>query len=144
MINDAATFRLWLPPDNTAFNFDVTGGVTLPKRHKLTASLSTGNMKMDHGAPANISTNPNLQTSATAPNPLYTVVPPYGSVEAEYDTFMGAVKFTGDPRPSGSATACPGASSSSKDKTEEYTLHQHGPWRRGCVLQRRPASRAST
>ncbi len=59
--------------------------LTLPARHKLTASLSTGNMSMDT-ALQNISTNPSLQTSATAPNPLFTVVPPYGSVAAEYDT----------------------------------------------------------
>ncbi len=96
IFNDAEFFRLAMYPDNEAWQADFTGGITLPARHKLTASLSTGNMSMDT-ALQNISTNPNLQTSATAPNPLFTVVPPYGSVAAEYDTFMGQVKFTGDP-----------------------------------------------
>jgi hypothetical protein len=96
IVNDAEYFRLAMYPDNEAWQADFTGGITLPKRHKLTASLSTGNMSMDT-ALQNISTNPNLQTSATAPNPLYTVVPPYGSVQAEYDTFMGQLRFTGDP-----------------------------------------------
>ena len=96
VINDAATFRLWMPPDNKAFQADFTGGITLPARNKITASLSTGNMKMDHEL-INISTNPDLQTSATAPNPLFTVVPPYSNVEARYDTYMAQVKLTGDP-----------------------------------------------
>ena len=97
VINDAEFFRLWMYPDNEAWQADFTGGVTLPKRHKLTASLSTGNMSMDMALQHNISTNPNLQTSATAPNPSFSVVPPYGSIAAEYDTFMGNVRFTGDP-----------------------------------------------
>jgi predicted porin len=96
VVNDAAFFRLWMPPDNEAWQADFTGGVTLPKRHKITASLSTGNMSMDTVL-REISTNPNLQTSATAPNPNFSIVPPYGSVEAQYDTFMTQVKFTGDP-----------------------------------------------
>ena len=96
IFNDAEFFRLAMYPDNEAWQADFTGGITLPARHKLTASLSTGNMSMDT-ALQNISTNPNLQTSATAPNPLFTVVPPYGSVAAEYDTFMGQVRLTGDP-----------------------------------------------
>jgi len=96
IVNDAAFFRLWMPPDNDAYQADFSGGVTLPKRHKLTASLSTGNMKMDTVL-REISTNPNLQTSATAPNPLFTIVPPYGNIEAQYDTFMAQVRLTGDP-----------------------------------------------
>jgi hypothetical protein len=96
VVNDVAFFRLWMPPDNQAYQADFTGGVTLAKRHKITASLSTGNMKMDTVL-REISTNPNLQTSATAPNPSFSIVPPYGSVEAQYDTFMGQVKLTGDP-----------------------------------------------
>jgi hypothetical protein len=98
VVNDVEYFRLWMYPDNEAWQADFTGGVTLPKRHKLTASLSTGNMSMDT-ALQNLSTNPNLATSATAPNPLFSIVPPYGSVQAEYDTFMAQVRFTGDPLP---------------------------------------------
>ena len=44
-----------------------------------------------------LSTNPNLQTSATAPNPAFSIIPPYSNVEAQYDTFMAQVKLTGDP-----------------------------------------------
>jgi len=96
IINDAAFFRLWMPPDNKAFQADFSGGVTLPRRNKITASLSTGDMTMDTVL-QNISTNPNLQTSATAPTPAFTVVPPYGSVDAQYDVFTAQVKWTGDP-----------------------------------------------
>jgi hypothetical protein len=99
VINDAEFFRLWMNPDNEAWQADFTGGVTLPRRHKLTASLSTGNMSMDMPVEFGISTNPNLQTSATAPNPNFTVTVPYSSFSAEYDTFMGNVRFTGDPLP---------------------------------------------
>jgi hypothetical protein len=99
VVNDAEYFRLWMYPDNEAWQADFTGGVTLPKRHKLTASLSTGNMSMDMALQYNLSTNPNLATSATAPNPAFSIVPPYGSIAAEYDTFMSQVKFTGDPIP---------------------------------------------
>ena len=97
VVNDAEFFRLWMYPDNEAWQADFTGGFTLAKRHKLTASLSTGNMSMEMPLQYNISTNPNLQTSATTPTAGYTVVPPYGNIAAEYDTFMGNVKFTGDP-----------------------------------------------
>ncbi len=96
VVNDAAFFRLWMPPDNEAYQADFTGGITLPARHKVTGSLSTGNMKMEM-ALRELSTNPNLQTSATAPNPLFTITPPYSNIEAQYDTFMAQVKLTGDP-----------------------------------------------
>jgi hypothetical protein len=71
VINDAASFRLWLPPDNQAYSVDLSGGVKLPRRHKVTVSLSTGNMSMDTDL-LPISTNPNLATSATAPNASFT------------------------------------------------------------------------
>jgi hypothetical protein len=67
VVNDVSSFRLWMPPDNKAYQVDLTGGVTLPSRRKVTGSLSTGNMKMDMGL-LPISTNPNLATSATGPN----------------------------------------------------------------------------
>ena len=35
--NDATTFRLWMPPDNDAYQVDATAGMALPARHKLTA-----------------------------------------------------------------------------------------------------------
>lgn len=98
VINDSDSFRLWMYPDNKAYQADFNGGVTLPRRHKITASVSTGNMSMDTALLA-LSTNPNLATSATAPNAAFSVVPPYSSIEAQYDTFMGQLKLTGDPIP---------------------------------------------
>jgi len=92
--NDSDFFRLWMPPDNKAWQLDTTAGVTLPARHKVTASLSTGEMSMDTVL-REISTNPSL--GLQPPNPAFTIVPPYGSVEAKMDTFMGNVRFTGDP-----------------------------------------------
>ena len=97
VVNDAEFFRLWMYPDNDAWQADFTGGFTLAKRHKITASISTGNMSMDMPLQYNISTNPNLQTSATTPTAGYTLVPPYSNITAEYDTFMSNLKFTGDP-----------------------------------------------
>ena len=96
VINDVAFFRLWLPPDNNAFSTDFTAGVKLPRRHKITATFSLGSMGMDHDL-LPMSTNPNLATSATTPAAGFSVTPPYGSVSAKYDTFMGAAKLTGDP-----------------------------------------------
>ena len=98
VINDVSFFRLWMPPDNKAYQVDLTGGITLPARHKVTGSLSTGNMTMDMGL-LPISTNPNLATSATDPNPAFTIIPPYGDIAAQFDTFMGQLKLTGDPLP---------------------------------------------
>jgi Putative outer membrane beta-barrel porin, MtrB/PioB len=98
VINDVSFFRLWMPPDNKAYQVDLTGGVTLPARHKVTGSLSTGEMTMDMSL-LPISTNPNLATSATDPNPSFTIIPPYGDIAAQFDTFMGQLKLTGDPIP---------------------------------------------
>jgi hypothetical protein len=94
--NDVAAFRLWLPPDNKAYTVDLTGGVTLPRRHKITASLSTGQMKMNHEM-LDMSTNPSL--GLQPPNPAFSVVSPYSSVEVKYDTLMLNFRFTGDPSP---------------------------------------------
>ena len=94
IINDSDSFRLWMAPDNKANSFDFTGGLTFPKRHKLTATLSTGTMKADWDT-LPISTNPNLQTNPA--NPLFTLTPPYSNIAAEFKHFMGQVKFTGDP-----------------------------------------------
>jgi hypothetical protein len=116
--NDAATFRLWLPPDNKAYTVDFTAGYTLPARHKITASLSTGQMTMDHDL-QNLSTNDAL--GLQPPNPAFSVVPPYSSVEARYDTFMGNVRFTGDPsRYFGYIASY--RKFSLTDKTEEYNF----------------------
>jgi len=97
--NDAATFRLWLPPDNKAYSIDLSGGVKLPRRHKVTATFSSGNMSMDTPL-LPISTNPNL-AAGTAASPFTVGFPnndsPFSSVSAEYDTLMGSVKVTGDP-----------------------------------------------
>ena len=96
VVTDATVFRLWLPPDNKAVSVDFSGGVKLPRRHKITVSLAVGDMSMDHDL-LPLSTNPNLATSATTPAAGFSVTPPYNSVSAKYDTFMGAVKLTGDP-----------------------------------------------
>ena len=47
---------------------DFTGGVTLPKRHKITASLSTGDMTMDTVLAEHLD-QPQPATSATAAQP---------------------------------------------------------------------------
>ncbi|HLA79737.1 MAG TPA: MtrB/PioB family outer membrane beta-barrel protein [Vicinamibacteria bacterium] len=96
VINDVATFRLWLPPDNKAYTVDFAGGVTLPKKHKVTATVSTGSMSMETDL-LPLSTNANLATSATAPNSAFSIIPPYDSVSIDYRTFLGALKLTGDP-----------------------------------------------
>jgi hypothetical protein len=114
--NDAAAFRLWLPPDNKAYTVDLTAGYTLPAHHKITGSLSTGQMKMDHEL-VDISTNPDIGTQPV--NPAFTVVPPYGSVEAKYDTFMLNFRLTGDPSPYFGYIASY-RKFELKDKTEEY------------------------
>jgi hypothetical protein len=120
VINDAASFRLWLPPDNNAYSADFSGGVKLPKRHKITATLSAGNMSMETPL-RDISTNPNLATSAVTPDANFTVTPPYGSVSAKYNTFMGALKLTGDPvRKFGYSVTL--RKFELKDKTQAYTF----------------------
>jgi len=116
--NDATLFRLWLPPDNKAYQVDATAGLTLPAHHKVTGSLSTGEMKMDTVL-REISTNPDL--GLQPPNPAFTIVPPYGSVEAKMDTFMGNVRFTGDPLPWLGYYAT-WRKFELKDKTEDYTF----------------------
>ncbi len=92
--NDATLFRLWMPPDNKAYQVDGTAGVTLPAHHKVTASLSSGQMKMDT-ALREISTNADLGLQPVNAN--FTITPPYANVEAKMDTFMGNLRFTGDP-----------------------------------------------
>lgn len=114
--NDVATFRFWLPPDNKAYTVDFTAGYTLPAHHKIAASLSTGQMKMDHEL-VNISTNDAL--GLQPPNAAFTVVPPYGSVEAKYNTLMLNFRFTGDPSPYFGYIASY-RKYDLKDKTEEY------------------------
>ena len=135
VVNDAEFFRLWMYPDNDAWQADFTGGFTFAKRHKITASLSTGNMSMEMPLQYNISTNPNLQTSATTPTAGFTVVPPYGNIAAEYDTFMANVKFTGDPR---QLARLHGLLAQVRARRQDrgLPLHQHRPWRRRRVLQR--------
>ena len=114
--NDVSFFRLWLPPDNKAYQIDFTAGYTLPAHHKITGSLSTGQMKMDENL-QNLSTNPDL--GLQPPNPAFTIVPPYGSVEAKYDTFMLNFRLTGDPFTRFGYIATY-RKFEMKDKTEEY------------------------
>ncbi len=143
VVNDVEFFRLWMYPDNDAWQADFTGGFTLAKRHKLTASISTGNMSMEMPLQHNISTNPNLQTSATTPTAGSSrVVPPYGNIAAEYDTFMANVKLTGDPR---QLARLHGLLAQVRARRQDrgLQLHQHRPRRHHRVLQRRLASRAS-
>ena len=73
-------------------------------------------MKMDHEL-INISTNDAL--GLQPPNAAFTVVPPYGSVEAKYDTLMLNFRFTGDPNPHFGYIASY-RKFEMKDKTEEY------------------------
>jgi hypothetical protein len=69
-----------------------------------------------------ISTNPYLQTSATAPNPAFTIIPPYSNVEAKFKHFMGQVKFTGDPSPK-FGYILSWRKFEMTDKTEEYAFN---------------------
>ena len=73
-------------------------------------------MKMDHEL-LDLSTNDAL--GLQPPNPAFTVVPPYGSVEAKYDTLMLNFRFTGDPSPYFGYIASY-RKFEMKDKTEEY------------------------
>jgi hypothetical protein len=118
LYNDVTTFRLWLPPDNNAYSADLSGGVKLPRRHKIVATLSVGSMSMDTPL-RDLSTNPKLATSATTPDPNFTVTPPYASVSAKYDTLMTSAKLTGDPV-HGFGYSLTFRRYQLKDKTEEY------------------------
>jgi MtrB/PioB family decaheme-associated outer membrane protein len=94
--NDVETFRLWLPPDNQAYTVAFNGALKLGDHNKLTAALATGSMSMDQDL-VPLSSNPYLQTSATEPNPNFTIIPPYPNIAAKYGTFLGYFKFSGDP-----------------------------------------------
>jgi len=98
VVNNAATTRNWLPPDNDFSSVDFSGGVSLPKRHKLTVTVFTGRMTMDtHLLP--ISTNPYIETSTNPAlqNASFTLDPAYPDIHAEMQPFLGMVKLTGDP-----------------------------------------------
>jgi hypothetical protein len=93
--NDSATFRLWLPPDNDAYTVDATAGYTLARNHKITGALSLGSMQMEHENIYGLSANENIQLNP--PNPAFSNRVPWATTEAQFDTFMGHLRLTGDP-----------------------------------------------
>ena len=98
IVNNAATTRNWLPPDNQSTTVDFSGGVTLPRRHKLTVTVFTGRMTMDRDL-LPISTNPYIETTTNpaTQNAAFTLEPAYARVTAKMQPFLGMVKLTGDP-----------------------------------------------
>ena len=69
-----------------------------PKRHKITASLSTRQHEDGHGPPAPLD-EPQPRDERHRPERRFTIVPPYNDIAAQFDTFMGQLKLTGDPLP---------------------------------------------
>jgi MtrB/PioB family decaheme-associated outer membrane protein len=98
VVNNAATLRNWLPPDNQFTSVDVSAGVSLPKRHKVTVTMFTGSMTMNRDLMP-ISTNPYIETTTNpaTQNASFTLDPAYTSVHAKMQPFLGMVKLTGDP-----------------------------------------------
>ena len=106
-------FRLWLPPDNKAYQVDFTAGYTLPARHKITGSLSTGQMKMDETL-QNLSTNPDLGAAAAEPG-LHDR-PALRQHRGEVRHLHAQLPPHRRPAPRTSATSPPTASSSSRTR----------------------------
>jgi len=97
--NANATARLWNAPSNTADSFDLTGGVTLPKHHKVTLTGSMSTMKVDYTLLPQ-ATNPNLNLATTSADyGKFTLVPEYASVSPKLDQTLFMANFTGDPSP---------------------------------------------
>jgi hypothetical protein len=118
--NDVQTYRLWLPPDNQAYTVAFNGALKVKNHHKLTASFSGGQMSSGQDM-VPLSSNPFLRTSATTPDPNFTIIPPYPRIEAKYGTFLGYVKFTGDPNTKFGYSASY-RNYQLNDKTEHYSF----------------------
>ena len=87
-----------------------------------------------HGPPAPLDQPEPRRPARPTPNPAFTIIPPYGDIAAQYDTFMGQLKLTGDPLP-WLGYILSWRKFDLKDKTEAVPLQQQRPGRRARVLQ---------
>lgn len=113
--------RLWNAPDNKALMLDLSAGLILPLRHTFTLTFQKGRMSMDRDLIAQ-STNPNLATSATAPDPNFTLAPEYPGINAKFDTQLVMLNVSGAPSRSFGYSAYY-RSYELKDRTQEYIFH---------------------
>jgi len=122
VVNNAATTRNWLPPNNDFSSVDLAAGVSLPKRHKITVTVFTGRMTMDRDL-LPITTNPYVATSTNPAqqNAAFSLVPEYSRIEARMDPFLGMVKLTGDPHKVFGYSVY-FRRNDVEDKTEDYTF----------------------
>lgn len=120
-VTGSNSMRLWNAPDNKALTFDLTGGISLPLRHTVTANFQMGRMSMARDLIAQ-STNPNLATSATNPDPNFTLAPEYPGINAKFDTQMVMLRLTGAPL-KGFGYSASFRTYELKDKMEEYVFH---------------------
>lgn len=120
-VTGSNTSRLWNAPDNRAVNLDLTAGLTLPLRHTFTLTYQTGSMMMDRTLIPQ-STNPLLATSATVPDPNFSLTPEYPSINAQFDTQLVMFNISGAPlRKFGYSGYF--RSYELKDKMQEYIFH---------------------
>ena len=120
-VTGSNTMRLWNAPDNKAINLDLSAGLTLPLRHTFTLTFQKGSMSMDRALIPQ-STNPLLATSATAPDPNFSLIPEYPGVNAQFDTQLLMFNVSGQPfRYFGYSGSY--RSYELTDKMDEYTFH---------------------
>lgn len=115
------TLSLWNAPDNKALNLDLSAGLVLPLRHTFTLTFQKGSMSMDRDLIPQ-STNPLLATSATTPDPNFSLAPEYPSINAKFDTQLVMLNLSGAPFRNFGYSAYY-RSYELKDKTEEYIFH---------------------
>ena len=134
VVNDAAFFRLWMPPDNEAYQADFTGGITLPARHKVTGLAVHRQHEDGDGAPRALD-QPQPADERNGAQPAFTIIPPYSNIEAQYDTFDGPGEAHRRPDPLARLQpVLPQVRARRQDRG--LHLHEHGPRRRGGFVQR--------
>ncbi len=121
LVAGSSTARLWNAPDNKAMNVDLSAGLILPLRHTFTLTFQKGRMSMDRDLIPQ-STNPLLATSATAPDPNFSLSPEYPSINARFDTQLVMLNLSGAPSRYFGYSAYY-RSYELKDKTPEYIFH---------------------
>ncbi len=120
-VTGSNSMRLWNAPDNKAMTLDLSAGLVLPLRHTFTLTFQAGSMSMDRDLIPQ-STNPLLATSATVPNPDFTLIPEYPSINAKFDTQLVMLNISGQPfRDFGYSGYY--RSYELKDKMEELNFH---------------------
>ena len=115
--NDAAAFRLWLPPDNKAYTVDLTGGVTLAQAaqahglavHRPDEDGPRADRHLDQPRPRPAAAEPRLHDRPALRQHRGKDGHVHGPGEAHRRSL----------RPS-SGTSCPGRKFELTDKTEEY------------------------